>query len=256
MVRKNLINFTRKKIVLLDHNEKSHSVDGIQDSSIIQVIDHHKFANFETNEPVKINAETVGSTCTIVYGLYKDLNIVPDKITAGLLMSAILSDTLIFKSPTSTEKDAQFAKELAKIAEIDDYEKFGMDMLIAGTSLDDMSAEAIIHADMKDFIMGEFKLSISQINTVDIEGVLKRKDEIIKSLEHELLDKNCALLLLVITDIINSGSMLLVVGKNKHIVEKAFNTELKDGTTWLKGVVSRKKQVVPFLMAAIQSLEE
>lgn len=253
---KNLINFTRKKIVLLDHNEKSQSVDGIQDSSIIQVIDHHKFANFETNEPVKINAETVGSTCTIVYGLYKDLNIVPDKVTAGLLMSAILSDTLIFKSPTSTEKDAQFAKELAKIAEIDDFEKFGMDMLIAGTSLDDMSAEAIIHADMKDFIMGEFKLSISQINTVDIEGVLKRKDEIIKSLEHELLDKNCALSLLVITDIINSGSMLLVVGKNQYIVEKAFNIELKDGTTWLKGVVSRKKQVVPFLMAAIQSLEE
>lgn len=253
---KNLINFTRKKVVLLDHNEKAQTVDGIQDSSIIQVVDHHKFANFETNEPVKINAETVGSTCTIVYGLYKEANIVPSKTVAGLLMSAILSDTLIFKSPTATEKDKLCVIELAKIAGIEDYEKFGMDMLIAGTSLDDMSAESIIHADMKAFIMGGYNISISQINTVDIEGVLKRKDEILASLNFEVKKNGYNMAILVITDIINAGSMLLVTGETHSIIERAFNVKVVDNSAWLEGVVSRKKQVVPFLMASIQSMEE
>lgn len=253
---KNLINFTRKKVVLLDHNEKAQTVDGIQDSSIIQVVDHHKFANFETNEPVKINAETVGSTCTIVYGLYKEANIVPTKTVAGLLMSAILSDTLIFKSPTATEKDKLCVIELAKIAGIEDYEKFGMDMLIAGTSLDDMSADSIINADMKAFIMGGYNISISQINTVDIEGVLKRKDEILASLDLEVKKNGYNMAILVITDIINAGSMLLVTGETHSIIERAFNVKVVDNSAWLEGVVSRKKQVVPFLMASIQSMEE
>ncbi|MGL5055001.1 MAG: putative manganese-dependent inorganic diphosphatase [Fusobacteriaceae bacterium] len=253
---KNLINFTRKKVVLLDHNEKAQTVDGIQDSSIIQVVDHHKFANFETNEPVKINAETVGSTCTIVYGLYKEANIVPTKTIAGLLMSAILSDTLIFKSPTATEKDKLCVIELAKIAGIEDYEKFGMDMLIAGTSLDDMSADSIINADMKAFIMGGYNISISQINTVDIEGVLKRKDEILASLDLEVKKNGYNMAILVITDIINAGSMLLVTGETHSIIERAFNVKVVDNRAWLEGVVSRKKQVVPFLMASIQSIEE
>lgn len=253
---KNLINFTRKKVVLLDHNEKAQTVDGIQDSSIIQVVDHHKFANFETNEPVKINAETVGSTCTIVYGLYKEANIVPTKTIAGLLMSAILSDTLIFKSPTATEKDKLCVIELAKIAGIENYEKFGMDMLIAGTSLDDMSADSIINADMKAFIMGGYNISISQINTVDIEGVLKRKDEILASLDLEVKKNGYNMAILVITDIINAGSMLLVTGETHSIIERAFNVKVVDNRAWLEGVVSRKKQVVPFLMASIQSIEE
>lgn len=253
---KNLINFTRKKVILLDHNEKFQSVDGIQDSKIVQVIDHHKFANFETNEPVKINAETVGSTCTIVYDLYKDARIVPDKITAGLLMSAIISDTLLFKSPTCTTKDIEAVMELSKIAEIENYEKFGMDMLIAGTSLDDMSADKILSADIKEFVMSDYKVSISQINTVDTSGVMKRKDEILEEMKKDLSLSGSDLSLLVITDIINSGSSILLYGNHFELVERAFNIKIENNCAWLEGVVSRKKQVVPFLMASAQSMEK
>lgn len=252
---KDLINFTRKKVVLLDHNEKTQSVDGINDAKIIQVVDHHKFGNFETNEPVKINAETVGCTCTIVYGLYKDARITPDKNIAGLMLSAILSDTLLFKSPTCTENDIEAAKELAEIAGIQDYEKFGMEMLIAGTSLDDMSAHGILNADMKEFSMNGFKIAIAQINTVDTEGVMKRKDEIKLVMEAELKERGCNLFVLIITDIIKSGSTALVAGDYPTILEKAFNVKIEEDTAWLNGVVSRKKQIVPFMMAATQSME-
>ncbi|MGL4732757.1 MAG: putative manganese-dependent inorganic diphosphatase [Fusobacteriaceae bacterium] len=252
---KDLINFTRKRVVLLDHNERTQSVDGIGDAKVIQVVDHHKFGNFETNEPVKINAETVGCTCTIVYGLYKDARIVPDKNIAGLMLSAILSDTLLFKSPTCTEKDKETAEELAEIAGIKDYEKFGMEMLIAGTSLEDMSAHGILNADMKEFNMSGFKIAIAQINTVDTEGVMKRKDEIKSVMEAELKDRECQLFVLIITDIIKSGSTALVAGDYPNILEKAFNVKIEGDTAWLNGVVSRKKQIVPFMMAATQSME-
>ncbi|MGL5577553.1 MAG: putative manganese-dependent inorganic diphosphatase, partial [Fusobacteriaceae bacterium] len=252
---KDLINFTRKRVVLLDHNERTQSVDGIGDAKVIQVVDHHKFGNFETNEPVKINAETVGCTCTIVYGLYKDARIVPDKNIAGLMLSAILSDTLLFKSPTCTEKDKETAEELAEIAGIKDYEKFGMEMLIAGTSLEDMSAHGILNADMKEFNMSGFKIAIAQINTVDTEGVMKRKDEIKSVMEAELKDRECQLFVLIITDIIKSGSTALVAGDYPNILEKAFNVKIEGDIAWLNGVVSRKKQIVPFMMAATQSME-
>lgn len=251
---KNLINFTRKRVILLDHNEKSQSVDGIEDARIIQVVDHHKFANFETNEPVKINAETVGSTCTIVYGLYKDARIIPDKNIAGILMSAIISDTLLFKSPTCTSKDIEAVKELSVIAEIENYEEFGMEMLIAGTSYQNMSAYEILHTDMKEFNMNGINIAISQINTVDVKGVLNRQEEIEKTINLELNNNDLNLFVFVITDIINSGSKVLVLGDFPQLVEKAFNVKLENNTAWLKSVVSRKKQIVPFLMAATQSM--
>lgn len=253
---KNLINFTRKKVILLDHNERTQSVDGIQDSKISEVVDHHKFANFETNEPVRITAESVGCTCTIIYNIYKENGIIPDKVIAGLLLSAILSDTLIFKSPTCTETDKFAAIELGKIAEIDDINKYGMEMLIAGTSLDDLSSHDILHSDMKEFVMGSYTLAVAQINTVDIQGVLRRKEELLSSLSKELNENKYDLSILVITDIINSGSMVLVAGKHFSIIEKAFNVEVKENLAWLDGVVSRKKQIVPFLMASVQSLED
>lgn len=252
---KDLINFTRKRVILLDHNEKSQSVDGIGDAKIVQVVDHHKFGNFETNEPVKINAESVGCTCTIVYGLYKEARVVPEKNIAGLMLSAILSDTLLFKSPTCTEKDIEAAGELSKISGIEDYEKFGMEMLIAGTSLDDMSAHDILNADMKEFNMSGFRIAIAQINTVDTEGVMKRKNEITDVMKKELEAHDWNLFVLIITDIIKSGSTALVIGEYPQILERAFSVKLEESTAWLTGVVSRKKQIVPFMMAATQSME-
>ncbi|MGL6121072.1 MAG: putative manganese-dependent inorganic diphosphatase, partial [Fusobacteriaceae bacterium] len=253
---KNLINFTKKKVALLDHNEKSQSVDGIDDAKILQVIDHHKFGNFETTEPVKINAETVGSTCTIVYDLYKDAGVIPPKNIAGILMSAILSDTLLFKSPTCTEKDKEVVHELSEISMIKDFEKLGMEMLIAGTSFNDMTADEILSIDSKEFNMNGNSILISQVNTVDVDGLLKRKPELLSCMNKKLNDEYYNLVILLMTDIINTGSKVLSIGNNNadKILEKAFNKKIEDNLCWLDGVVSRKKQVVPQLMNAAQNL--
>ncbi|MGL4308267.1 MAG: putative manganese-dependent inorganic diphosphatase, partial [Cetobacterium sp.] len=251
---KNLINFTRKKVILVDHNERTQSVDGLQDARILQVVDHHKFANFETDEPVKINAETVGCTCTIIYNLYREAGLNPRKEIAGLLLSAILSDTLLFKSPTCTEKDVQAAKELALLAGLENFEKYGMDMLIAGTSLGDKTPLEILNMDMKEFSMGGLKVAVAQVNTVDVDGVLAKQEEL-EIVMNSLSEKNnYNLFLLVITDIVKSGSMALAIGSHPSLVERGFNVKLDNNTAWLEGVVSRKKQIIPFLMAASQSL--
>lgn len=251
---KNLINFTRKKVILVDHNEKSQSVDGLQDAKILQVIDHHKFGNFLTDEPVKINAEIVGSTCTIVNELFKEKGIKPSKEIAGLMLSAIISDTLMFKSPTCTEKDIETVKELSKISEIEDYEKYGMDMLIAGTSTSDLSVFEILVADLKEFTMNSLKIAVSQINTLDINGVLEKQKDLEKTMKENNLNNDYKLSVLLITDIIKSGSYALIIGEKKEIVERAFGVKIKDNLVWLEGVVSRKKQVIPFLMAASQDI--
>ncbi|MDP0493760.1 MAG: putative manganese-dependent inorganic diphosphatase [Fusobacterium sp. JB021] len=251
---KNLINFTRKKVILVDHNEKSQSVDGLQDARILEVVDHHKFGNFFTDEPVKIKAEIVGSTCTIVYGLFKEHKIKPSKEIAGLMLSAIISDTLMFKSPTCTKKDMEAVNELSKLSGVEDYKKYGMDMLIAGTSTSDLSSFEILVADLKEFKMNSLKIAISQINTVDIDGVLEKQKDLEKTMAEVNLNNDYNLSILLITDIIKSGSYALIIGGNKNIVEKAFEVKIKDNLVWLEGVVSRKKQVVPFLMAASQDI--
>lgn len=251
---KNLINFTRKKVVLVDHNEFSQSVDGLQDAQILQVIDHHKFANFQTNDPVKITAEAVGCSSTIVYSLFKEAGIVPSKEIAGIMLSAIISDTLLFRSPTCTEKDIKTAEELSKIAEIKDIHKYGMEMLIAGTSFDDSTPPEILNLDKKEFNMGGTNMAIAQVNTVDVDGLLKIKSDFESAINKEIKENNYDVFLFVVTDIINSNSTLLAYGKKLNIVELAFNKSLNNNTMVLKGVVSRKKQILPFLMAATQNL--
>ncbi len=250
---KNLINFTRKKVVLVDHNESTQSVAGLKDAKIIQVVDHHKFGRFETNEPVKITAETVGCTCTIILDLYREAGLTPPKEIAGLMMSAILSDTLMFKSPTCTKKDIIAVDELSKIAKIENFEEYGMEMLIAGTSLSDKTPDEILTMDQKEFSMNGIKLAISQVNTVDVKGVLDQQAALEKAMSDTNSKNGYQLSVLVITDIVKAGSMLLVVG-DSTIVERGFHTTLTNSTAWVDGVVSRKKQVVPFLMAASQGV--
>lgn len=251
---KNLINFTRKKVILVDHNEFSQSVNGLNDAQILQVIDHHKFANFQTNDPVKITAEAVGCSSTIVYSLFKEAGVVPPKEIAGIMLSAIISDTLLFRSPTCTEKDELTAKELGKLAEIDDIHKYGMEMLIAGTSFDNNTPPEILNLDKKEFNMGGTSMAVAQVNTVDVEGLLKMKSDFEKAMNDEINSKGYDLFLFVITDIINSNSTLLAYGEKINLVELAFNKSLVNNEMLLKGVVSRKKQILPFLMAATQSL--
>lgn len=246
---KNLNSFEKNRVILVDHNESTQSADGRKDATIIQVVDHHRFANFETSEPVKINADIVGCTCTIVYDLYKEAGIVPPKEIAGLMMSAILSDTLIFNSPTCTDKDIAAVNALSEISGITNFKEYGMELLIAGTPLTDKTPEEILGIDQKEFDMNSLKLSISQVNTVDVNLVLKQQDAFEKAMEKKNKENNYNLSILIITDIIKSGSSLLVVGDSK-LVEEAFGVTLKNNSVWIDGVVSRKKQVVPFLMSA------
>ena len=251
---KHLIDFQRKKVIMVDHNEFSQSVEGIQDAHILEVVDHHKFANFQTNEATKIRTEPVGCTSTIVYGLYKEAKIEPDEKTALLMLSAILSDTLLFKSPTCTSKDVEVAKELAKLAKVDNISEYGMEMLIAGTSMAKSSMKEIINQDKKIFPIGDMEIAVAQINTVQIGELVARKEEIAKEIEHEIGKYGYSLFLFVVTDIINSNSLVFTYGKEIEIVENAFKKEVVNNEILLENVVSRKKQIIPFLMTAAQNM--
>ena len=251
---KHLIDFHRKKVIMVDHNEFSQSVEGIQDAHILEVVDHHKFANFQTNEATKIRTEPVGCTSTIVYGLYKEAKIEPDEKTALLMLSAILSDTLLFKSPTCTSRDVEVAKELAKLAKVDNIQKYGMEMLVAGTSMAKSSMKEIINQDKKIFPIGDMEIAVSQINTVQIEELSARKEEIAKEIEHEIGKYGYSLFLFVVTDIINSNSLVFTYGKEIELVENAFKKDVVDNEILLENVVSRKKQIIPFLMTAAQNM--
>ena len=251
---KHLIDFHRKKVIMVDHNEFSQSVEGIQDAHILEVVDHHKFANFQTNEATKIRTEPVGCTSTIVYGLYKEAKIEPDEKTALLMLSAILSDTLLFKSPTCTSRDVEVAKELAKLAKVDNIQKYGMEMLVAGTSMAKSSMKEIINQDKKVFPIGDMEIAVAQINTVQIEELSARKEEIAKEIEHEIGKYGYSLFLFVVTDIINSNSLVFTYGKEIELVENAFKKEVVNNEILLENVVSRKKQIIPFLMTAAQNM--
>lgn len=251
---KHLIDFHRKKVIMVDHNEFSQSVEGIQDAHILEVVDHHKFANFQTNEATKIRTEPVGCTSTIVYGLYKEAKIEPDEKTALLMLSAILSDTLLFKSPTCTSRDVEVAKEVAKLAKVDNIQEYGMEMLVAGTSMANSSMKEIINQDKKVFPIGDMEIAVAQINTVQIEELSVRKEEIAKEIKHEIGKYGYSLFLFVVTDIINSNSLVFTYGKEIEIVENAFKKEVVNNEILLENVVSRKKQIIPFLMTAAQNM--
>ncbi|MED4856225.1 manganese-dependent inorganic pyrophosphatase [Bacillus atrophaeus] len=237
-------------VILVDHNERQQSIKDIEDVQILEVIDHHRIANFETSEPVYYRAEPVGCTATILNKLYKENNVTIEKEIAGLMLSAIISDSLLFKSPTCTEQDVAAAKELAEIAGVD-AEEYGLNMLKAGADLSKKTVEELITLDAKEFNLGGKKVEIAQVNTVDIEDVKKRQQELEAALSKVIAEKNLDLFLLVITDILENDSLALAIGDQTDKVEKAFNVTLENNTALLKGVVSRKKQVVPVLTDAI-----
>ncbi|AQP52828.1 manganese-dependent inorganic pyrophosphatase [Vagococcus penaei] len=232
------------QVMLVDHNEAQQSVSDIKEVDILAVVDHHRIANFETANPLYYRAEPVGCTNTIILKLFKENGIAIPKQIAGLMLSAIISDSLLFKSPTCTEEDIKAAKELAMIAEVD-LEVYGLAMLKAGTNLADKTAVELINSDAKSFPMGDQNIRIGQVNTVDVMDVLSRQVEVEAAMKKEMADNNYDLFILVITDILASDSVVLVVGDSYNKVEEAFNVKLDNHTAILKGVVSRKKQVVP-----------
>ncbi|WP_045513300.1 manganese-dependent inorganic pyrophosphatase [Bacillus amyloliquefaciens] len=237
-------------VILVDHNERQQSIKDIEDVQVLEVIDHHRIANFETAEPLYYRAEPVGCTATILNKMYKENNVKIEKEIAGLMLSAIISDSLLFKSPTCTEQDIAAAKELAELAGVD-AEEYGLNMLKAGADLSKKTVEELISLDAKEFTLGSKKVEIAQVNTVDIEDVKKRQPELEAALSKVIAEKNLDLFLLVITDILENDSLALAIGDQASKVEKAFNVTLENNTALLRGVVSRKKQVVPVLTDAI-----
>ena len=236
----------KSNVILVDHNSFAQSVEGIEKANILKVIDHHCISGFETSTPLFYIAEPVGCTATILYELYMMNKIEIEKTIAGLMLSAIISDTLLFKSPTCTEKDKEVAKELAKIAGID-IEKYGMEMLKAGTDLSDFTAEELINLDSKEFEANGMKFQVAQVNTASIEDVLKSKEEIENAINAFIKANSIDLFLFAITDIINSNSQAIILGTKTDVAEKAFNVKLENNMAFLPGVVSRKKQIIPVL---------
>ena len=241
------------QVILVDHNERQQSADDIDEVRILEVIDHHRIANFQTSDPLYYRAEPVGCTATIVNKLYKENGVEIKKEIAGLMLSAIISDSLLFKSPTCTEQDIAAAHELAEIANVD-AEKYGLNMLKAGADLSDKTIDQLTSLDAKEFEMGNYKVVIAQVNAVDTNDVLSRQKEIEESLTKQISDRQLDLFLFVVTDILTNDSVGLALGKMTHAVETAFNSKLDNNTVLLKGVVSRKKQIVPVLTDTLKSL--
>lgn len=239
-------------VMLVDHNEFQQSVSDIAEVNILSVVDHHRIANFETANPLYYRAEPVGCTSTIIYKMYREMEAEITKEIAGIMLSAIISDTLLFKSPTCTPEDVNAAEKLAEIAEVD-LESYGLAMLKAGTNLSDKSAEGLLDLDAKSFPMADKTVRIAQVNTVDLKEVFDRQSELEAAMKAESEEKGYDLFLLIATDILNSNSELLVTGEPVAKVEIAFNTTLTNNRALLPGVVSRKKQVVPQLTAAFNN---
>ena len=231
-------------VILVDHNEFSQSVKGIENAKIVAVVDHHRINNFETSEPLFCYAQPVGCTSTLLFELYKSNNLEIEPQIAGLMLSAIISDTLLLKSPTTTEKDKKVVTELAKIANID-IEKYGLEMLKAGTDLDRYTEEELIHLDAKKIEKEDIKYVIAQVNTVSIPDVLKRKEKIEQEINKEILAKGLSLFVFVITDIINSNSEAIVLGDRTDAISNTY--EIKNNIAIMPGVVSRKKQILPLV---------
>lgn len=243
-------NLDGQDVILVDHNEFQQSADTIADATIKHVVDHHRIANFETASPLYYRAEPVGCTATILYKMYKERGFEIKPEIAGLMISAIISDSLLFKSPTCTDEDVNAAKALKDIADVD-LDAYGLDMLKAGASTTDKSADVLLDMDAKSFTMGDYVTRIAQVNTVDIDEVLDRKEELEKFMLESSAEEKYDLFVLVVTDIINSDSKILVVGAEKDKVGEAFNVKLEDDMAFLTGVVSRKKQVVPQITEAL-----
>ncbi len=235
-----------QKVILVDHNEFNQSVEGIQNAKILGVIDHHRIANFETSDPLYYTARPYGCTSTILYKEFVQKGIEIEKTEAILMASAIISDTLLLKSPTTTEHDRKALEELGKIANIN-IEEYGLEMLKAGTDLDDFSEEQLINIDAKSLDKDGTKFVIAQVNTVSIEDVLKRQEKLEAVINKTIEEKDLSLFVFVVTDILNSNSEVIALGSRTDAVEKAFDKELVNNRMFLEGVVSRKKQVLPVI---------
>lgn len=243
--------FDKKKVILVDHNQSSQSVDGIEEAEIMEVVDHHNLGTIGTSIPINFRSMPVGCTCTLLYKLFEEANVEIPKDIAGLMLSAILSDTLLFKSPTTTETDKIVVKKLSKIAKLD-YEKYGMEMLKAGATLKGKTKEEVLNMDFKNFKIGEKKVGIGQVFILDINEINQEKQEYIDLINRTAENKEYDIITLFATDIIKNGSYIYFNDTSKDILENGFNVENLEQGHYLEGLVSRKKQMLPNIMEEIE----
>jgi manganese-dependent inorganic pyrophosphatase len=245
-----LLKGLRKKVILVDHNERGQSIPGIEEADILEIVDHHRVADIQTVGPLLFRGEPLGSTATIVTKMFDELDVEMPSHIAGLLLGAVVSDTLLFKSPTCTPVDTKIAKKLAEIAGVD-IQKFAMEMFKAGTSLVGKTVDEIFNQDFKKFSFDNLQVGVAQVNSMDIEGFLPYKKDMLDYMNKFAEDNNLEFTLLLLTDIINANSEIFVGGPRPELVEKAFNVQLTECQGTLAGVISRKKQVVPAITAVM-----
>ena len=244
-------NVAGREIILVDHNERTQTADGFEEAKVLELIDHHRISNFNVDEPLYARVEPVGCTATIILKLFKENGLAPSKETAGLMLSAIISDTLLFKSPTCTQCDAKAGKELAEIAGVD-LKEYGLEMLKAGTALGDKSEAELLNMDMKIFEIDGEKIGVAQVNTVNEAEVLERKEKLLAEIDNIIAKEGLKFFMLAITNILTNDSTALVSGNGNDVIEKAFGEKVDSNLVTLKGVVSRKKQIIPPLTKTIQ----
>lgn len=239
-----------KKVILVDHNEAKQSAEGLNEAEIVEIVDHHNLSSLSTASPINFRNMAVGSSCTIIYSLYKERNIAIPKAIAGVMLSGILSDTLILKSPTTTTLDKMAVKELSIIAEVN-YEEYGLNLIKAGTSLDGMTHEDVLYNDFKLYTVDDKTLGIGQFFTTNFDEIKKDIDAYLDTLDREAEGNNYSLIALYITDIIKNGSYVLYNRKAQDIINNAYDKEVSEGE-YLQDCVSRKKNVVPVIMASFE----
>lgn len=252
LARRHILDYSGKNVILVDHNEKSQSAEGIAQARVLEIIDHHRISSVETDQPIVFINRPVGSTATIVYGLFEQKGIVPPKEIAGIMCAAMLSDTLAMKSPTTTEEDKRAVSALSEIAGLD-VNEFTAFMFEAGTSLEGKTELDILMSDLKEFHVAGFKIGVSQVNIYK-QNLGRLKDRLVDAMERVKDERGFDLYLMMLTDIINEGSEVLFVGNRSELVERAFDVDARGKSVVLPGVISRKKQVIPRIIRAINSL--
>lgn len=250
--RRNFLGAKKKQLILVDHNEKNQAVNGADNAEILEIIDHHRLRTIETAGPVFFRNQPLGSTCTIIYNMYRECNVEIDKTTAGLLLAAILSDTLMFRSPTCTSVDKKAGEDLAAIAGID-YEAFAKEMFHAGSNLSGKSAKEILHQDFKKFTVDDLTIGIGQINSMSADELSEIKERIMPELKTVSEADGLDMLFFMLTNIIDESSEVVFAGaKAQHTLSSAFGVNAEGNVAYLPGVVSRKKQLLPSIVETIQ----
>jgi len=243
--RYHLLRPRRKRVVLVDHNEIAQSVPGLDEADILEIIDHHRLADIQTTNPIYVRNEPVGSTNTIIASMFQDRGLMPSEKMAGMMAAAILSDTVMFKSPTCTERDIRTAERMARIANVS-LEELGREIFSA--SMDAKTAKDLLFADYKEFHIAGHDLAVAQITCVDSPKMLERKEEFLSLMKKTAAEKGFSMVILMLTDVLLEGTQLIYLGDDE-IIQQAFNVMPRENTVFLPHVMSRKKQVIPMLSA-------